>query len=46
GIMLTSVPFAPLGAALAHRMPTQNLRILLAMVIGLTGGRLLWQALA
>jgi uncharacterized membrane protein YfcA len=46
GIMLTSVPFAPLGAALAHRMPTRMLRILLALVIGLAGGRLLWQALA
>jgi len=46
GIMLTSVPFAPLGAALAHRLPTHTLRALLAMVIGLAGGRLLWQALA
>jgi uncharacterized membrane protein YfcA len=46
GIMLTSVPFAPLGAALTHRLPTQSLRILLAMLIGLAGGRLLWQALA
>ncbi len=45
GIMLTSVPFAPLGAHLAHRLSTQRLRILLAMVVGLSGGKLLWQAI-
>lgn len=45
GITLTSVPLAPFGAYLAHRWPTGRLRILLALIIALAGGKLLWQAL-
>ena len=44
GIVLTSVPLAPVGAALAHHLPTRNLRVLLAMVVALAGGRLLVQS--
>ncbi len=45
GIILTSVPLAPFGAHLAHRWPTARLRLFLALVIALAGGKLLWQAL-
>jgi hypothetical protein len=45
GILLTSVPFAPLGARLAHRWPTVRLRTLLALVLIAVGGKMLWQAL-
>jgi len=46
GIMLTSVPFAPLGAHLAHRWPVRRLRRVLAFIIALGGAKLLWQALS
>jgi uncharacterized membrane protein YfcA len=46
GIILTSVPFAPLGARLAHRLPTARLRRLFAWVVLMVGGKLLWQAAA
>ena len=45
GISLASVLLAPVGAALAHRWPTHWLRRLLALMIALGGGKLLWQAL-
>lgn len=44
GIILTSIPFAPLGARLAHRLPTTGLRRVFALLLALLGGRLLWQA--
>jgi uncharacterized membrane protein YfcA len=46
GIMMTSVPFAPLGAHLAHRWPVRRLRMALAVIIALGGAKLLWQALS
>lgn len=42
-IILTSVPFAPMGAHLAHQWPTQRLRKSLALCVGLGGCKLLWQ---
>lgn len=44
GIILTSVPFAPLGAHLAHHWPTARLRRIFAAVLAGVGGKLLWQA--
>ena len=44
-IILTSIPFAPLGATLAHRWPTRRLKTGLAIVVAIVGGKLLWQAL-
>jgi uncharacterized membrane protein YfcA len=44
GIILTSVPFAPLGAYLAHHWPTARLRRIFAFVVAAVGGKLLWQA--
>ena len=44
GIVLTSVPLAPMGAALAHRLPVRNLQVLLALVVALAAGRLLVQS--
>jgi uncharacterized membrane protein YfcA len=44
GIILTSIPFAPLGAHLAHRWPTLRLRRIFALVVVIVGGKLLWQA--
>jgi uncharacterized membrane protein YfcA len=44
GIILTSVPFAPLGAHLAHHWPTRRLRKIFALVVAGVGGKLLWQA--
>ncbi len=44
GIMGASIPCAPLGARLAHRWPTRWLRLLLAFVVALAGGKLFWQA--
>ena len=44
GIILTSVPFAPLGAYLAHHWPTSRLRRIFAVVLAGVGGKLLWQA--
>lgn len=42
GIVLTSVPFAPLGARLAHRLPTRTLRRVFALfLIVVAGGMLL-----
>ncbi|NDG88794.1 MAG: sulfite exporter TauE/SafE family protein [Gammaproteobacteria bacterium] len=45
GISLTSVPFAPLGASLAHRWPTKRLRTLFAILVALGGMKLLYQGL-
>jgi uncharacterized membrane protein YfcA len=44
GIILTSIPFAPLGAHLAHRLPTVRLRRIFALVVMAVGCKLLWQA--
>lgn len=44
GIILTSIPFAPLGASLAHRWPTRRLRKIFALLVAIVGGKLLWQA--
>jgi uncharacterized membrane protein YfcA len=44
GIILTSIPFAPLGAHLAHRLPTVKLRRIFALVVMAVGCKLLWQA--
>jgi uncharacterized membrane protein YfcA len=40
-IVLTSIPFAPLGAALAHHLPAAGLRRSFAVFLFLVGGRLL-----
>lgn len=44
GIILTSIPFAPLGAYLAHHWPTRRLRMIFALLVGIVGAKLLWQA--
>jgi len=44
GIIPTSVLFAPLGAKLAHSLPTARLRRFFAMVLFAIGGKMLWQA--
>jgi len=44
GIVATSIPFAPIGAKLAHRLPTRNLRRMFAVVVFVVGVKLLWQA--
>jgi uncharacterized membrane protein YfcA len=46
GIILTSIPFAPLGAHLAHRLPTLKLRRVFALVVILVGSKLLWQVVS
>lgn len=46
GIILTSVAFAPLGAKLAHTLPTAKLRRFFSLVLFAIGGKLLWQVLA
>jgi len=46
GIVLASVLLAPLGARLAHRLPTARLRKSFALVVLVLGMRMLWQALA
>ena len=45
GIIATSVPFAPVGARLAHRLPTRVLKRAFALVLGVVGSRLLYQSL-
>jgi uncharacterized membrane protein YfcA len=44
GIVTTSIPFAPIGAKLAHRLPTRKLRRMFGIVVFVVGGKLLWQA--
>jgi uncharacterized membrane protein YfcA len=44
GIIVTSVPFAPVGARLAHRLPTGVLKRAFALVLVMVGSRLLYQA--
>jgi len=44
GIVATSIPFAPIGAKLAHRLPTRKLRRMFAVVVLAVGAKLLWQA--
>lgn len=46
GIIVTSVLFAPLGAKLAHRLPTTGLKRLFSLVLLLVGGKMLWQGFA
>ena len=43
GIILTSVGFAPVGAKLAHTLPTPKLKRLFSLVLFLIGGKMLWQ---
>lgn len=43
GIVVASVPFAALGARLAHRLPTQPLKQAFALILLGVGARLLWQ---
>lgn len=45
GIILTSIPFAPLGVYLAHKLPTLKLHRIFALVVIFVGGKLLWQVL-
>jgi len=45
GIILTSVGFAPLGAKLAHSLPTAKLKRFFSLVLFAIGGKMLWQAL-
>lgn len=44
GIVTTSIPFAPMGARLAHRLPTRKLRRMFAVVVLIVGTKLFWQA--
>jgi uncharacterized membrane protein YfcA len=44
GIVTSSIPFAPIGAKLAHRLPTRKLRRMFAIVVLIVGVKLLWQA--
>lgn len=44
GIILASMPFAPLGAHFAHRWPSRTLRKTFAVLLCIVGGKLLWQA--
>jgi uncharacterized membrane protein YfcA len=43
-IVAGSVPFAPLGASLAHRLPTARLKHWFAVVLIGIGGKMLWPA--
>lgn len=45
GIILTSIPFAPLGAYLAHRLPALKLRRIFALLVVGVVGKLFWQAI-
>ncbi|MGX2042141.1 sulfite exporter TauE/SafE family protein [Methylocaldum sp. MU1018] len=45
GIVATSIPFAPVGAKLAHRLPTRRLRRMFAAVVFAVGVKLFWQAI-
>lgn len=42
GIIFTSVLFAPIGAKLAHTIPTQTLKRIFAVFLFIVGIRLLW----
>lgn len=42
GIIATSVFFAPLGAKLAHILPTTQLKKLFALMLFVVGGKMLW----
>lgn len=44
GITASSVLFAPMGAKLAHKLPTQNLKKIFALLLFLIGLKMLWQA--
>ena len=44
GIILTSVGFAPVGAKLAHTLPTPKLKRFFSLVLFAIGGKMLWQA--
>lgn len=46
GIVLTSVPFAPVGARLAHSVSTRLLKMTFAILLALVGLRIVWQGLA
>lgn len=46
GIVVSSVLLAPLGARLAHQLPTGRLKKLFALAILVIGGRMLWLALS
>jgi uncharacterized protein len=37
--------FAPLGARLAHRLPTARLKLLFALMLAAIGLKLLWQTI-
>jgi len=45
GIIITSTLFAPLGARLTHRLPTERLRRYFGVLVLAIGVKLLWQAL-
>jgi len=45
GIVLTSMPFARLGAKLAHRLPTKILKRIFSVLLFVVGGRFLYQSL-
>jgi len=44
GIVTSSFLFAPIGARLAHRLPTARLKRIFALVVLAVGSKLLWQA--
>ncbi|OZG71967.1 hypothetical protein BTA51_18355 [Hahella sp. CCB-MM4] len=44
GIVLTSVPFARLGARLAHKLPSTTLKRIFSILLFIVGGRFLYQA--
>lgn len=46
GITVASVPFAPLGAKIAHKLPSIRLKRAFAMVLLAVGARLLWQGIS
>lgn len=45
-ISVFTVLMAPVGAALAHRLPADNLRKLFGLLLALVAGRMVWQAIA
>ncbi|MDD5036625.1 MAG: sulfite exporter TauE/SafE family protein [Methylococcaceae bacterium] len=45
GIIATSIAFAPLGARLAHRLPTVKLKRTFSLILFVVGGNMFWQAL-
>jgi uncharacterized membrane protein YfcA len=46
GISMASIVTAPLGSALAHKLPVPTLRKLFALLLAGTGLRMLWLALS